>query len=148
MGITSQFIPTVGTYIGGALPLLVALTEGPVAAGLTLAFVLVYQQIENYVLSPRITARTMQLHPAVAFGTVIAGASILGGIGALLALPAAAIIQAIGSTYFRRHEVVSSELVGETEAEEPPEETRRAVRWRFWDRDKEADLSRPRDADR
>ncbi|MGI8709368.1 MAG: AI-2E family transporter [Actinomycetota bacterium] len=143
MGITSQFIPTVGTYIGGALPLLVALTEGPVAAGLTLAFVLVYQQIENYVLSPRITARTMQLHPAVAFGTVIAGASILGGIGALLALPAAAIIQAIGSTYFRRHEVVRSELVDESELQEPPEETRRAVRRRFWGRDKEA-VSTPR----
>ena len=138
MGVTSQFIPTVGTYIGGALPLLVALTEGPVEAGLTLAFVLVYQQIENYVLSPRITARTMQLHPAVAFGTVIAGASILGGIGALLALPAAAIIQAIGSTYMRRHEVVRSELLDEMHDESPITETRRAVRWRFWDRDREA----------
>lgn len=138
MGVTSQFIPTVGTYIGGALPLLVALTEGPVEAGSTLAFVLVYQQVENYVLSPRITARTMQLHPAVAFGTVIAGASILGGIGALLALPAAAIIQAIGSTYMRRHEVVRSELLDETHDEAPAEETRRAVRWRLWNRDKEA----------
>ena len=146
MGVTSQFIPTVGTYIGGALPLLVALTEGPVEAGLTLAFVLVYQQIENYVLSPRITARTMQLHPAVAFGTVIAGASILGGIGALLALPAAAIIQAIGSTYMRRHEVVRSELLEESDDEGPAEETSRAVRWRFWNRDKEAVSTPPQDS--
>ena len=144
MGVTSQFIPTVGTYIGGALPLLVALTEGPVEAGLTLAFILVYQQVENYLLSPRITARTMQLHPAVAFGTVIAGASILGGIGALLALPAAAIIQAIGSTYMRRHEVVRSELLDETD-EGPAEETKRAVRWRFWNRAREAVSTPPQD---
>jgi predicted PurR-regulated permease PerM len=48
----------------------------------------------------------MSLHPAVAFGAVIAGAALLGGVGALLALPAAATLQAFGSTYIRRHEVV------------------------------------------
>ena len=143
MGVTSQFIPTVGTYIGGALPLLVALTEGPLEAAMTLAFILIYQQVENYFLSPRITARTMQLHPAVAFGTVIAGASVLGGIGALLALPAAAIVQAIGSTYMRRHEVVRSELLDE-EVEETTDVKRRATRWRLWGRGEEGDSTPPR----
>jgi predicted PurR-regulated permease PerM len=52
----------------------------------------------------------MDIHPAVAFGAVIAGASILGPIGALLALPAGATGQAFVSTYLRRHEVVESPL--------------------------------------
>jgi predicted PurR-regulated permease PerM len=110
VGIISQFIPTVGTYIGGALPVLIALIEKPFAAIVVLAFILVYQQIENYFFSPRITARTMEIHPAVAFGSVIAGAGLLGGVGAVLALPAAAVIQAIGTTYFARHDVVDTEM--------------------------------------
>jgi hypothetical protein len=52
----------------------------------------------------------MSLHPAVAFGAVIAGGAILGPIGALLALPAAASIQAMVSSYAHRYEVVASPL--------------------------------------
>jgi predicted PurR-regulated permease PerM len=85
VGLVSQFVPTVGTYLAGALPVLIALFHDPVDALWVLAFILVYQQFENIVLSPRVTARTMSLHPAVAFGAVIAGGAVLGPIGALLA---------------------------------------------------------------
>jgi predicted PurR-regulated permease PerM len=112
-GFVSQFIPVVGTYIAAAVPLVVALLEDPWSALFFLVFVLVYQQIENYLLSPRITARTMQLHPAVAFGAALAGGAINGLIGAFMALPAAAVIQATVSTYLTRHEVVESELTKE-----------------------------------
>ena len=87
MGLVSQFIPTVGTYIAMALPLLVAAVESPLKALILLVFFTAYQQIENYLLSPRITAKTMELHPAVAFGCAIGGASIAGLMGAFLALP-------------------------------------------------------------
>jgi predicted PurR-regulated permease PerM len=110
VGLVSQFIPTVGTYIAGALPVLLALTDEPVDALWVLGVVVVYQQIENYLLAPPIQAETLDMHPAVAFGGVIAGASILGPIGALLALPAAATLQAFVSTYVRRHDVVESKL--------------------------------------
>lgn len=110
MAVVSQFVPVIGTYIGGALPLLIALLNKPPHAIWVLAFLLVYQQIENYLLAPRISAATMAIHPAVAFGAAIAGASIIGPIGALLALPAAAIIQAFVSSYLERHEVIESEL--------------------------------------
>jgi hypothetical protein len=52
----------------------------------------------------------MDIHPGVAFGGVIAGASLLGPIGALLALPAAATLQAFVSTYVQRHEVIETPL--------------------------------------
>jgi len=77
----------------------------------------VYQAIENYLLAPRITARTMALHPAVAFGSAIAGGTLMGVPGALMALPVAATFQAFFSTYLRRHEVVA-----DTWSEDPEEE--------------------------
>jgi predicted PurR-regulated permease PerM len=110
MGLTSQFIPVIGTYLGGALPLLLALLNDPIDAIWVLGWILVYQQIENYLLAPRITAHTMDLHPAVAFGAALAGASIFGPMGAIFALPAAAVIQAFVSTYLDRHEVIESDL--------------------------------------
>ncbi|HZD17043.1 MAG TPA: AI-2E family transporter [Actinomycetota bacterium] len=114
-GFVSQFIPVVGTYIAAAIPLLVALLEDPVAALVFLIFVVIYQQIENYLLAPRITARTMQLHPAIAFFAALAGGTISGLLGAFMALPAAAVIQATVSSYLTRHEVVESELTREIE---------------------------------
>jgi predicted PurR-regulated permease PerM len=121
-GFVSQFIPVVGTYIAAAVPLLVALLEDPWSALIFVIFVLVYQQIENYLLAPRITARTMQLHPAVAFGAALAGGSVGGLIGAFLALPAAAVIQATVSTYLTRHEVIESDLTREDETPLTPAE--------------------------
>ena len=105
-------MPSVGTYLAGALPVVIALLSQPVDALWVLAFIVAYQQLENMVLSPRITSRTMALHPAVAFGAVIAGGAIMGPIGALLALPAAASMQALISTYLHRYDVVASPLTG------------------------------------
>ncbi|HWB72102.1 MAG TPA: AI-2E family transporter [Egibacteraceae bacterium] len=107
VGVTSAFIPVVGTYLGGVLVLLVAFINQPVDALLVLVFVAVYQQVENYLLAPRIQAHTMEVHPAVAFVSVLVGATLLGAVGALLALPATAIIQALLSTYVQRHEVIA-----------------------------------------
>jgi predicted PurR-regulated permease PerM len=111
VGLVSQFVPTIGTYIAGALPVLVALTESPWKAVGVLVFIIAYQQFENYALSPPLSARTMKIHPAVAFGSVIAGAALLGAIGALIALPAAATIQAFIGAYVHRQDLVESPLL-------------------------------------
>jgi len=76
--------------------------------------------LENYVISPRVTARTMELHPALAFGAALAGLALLGPAGAILALPIAAMLQAIGSEMGRRHEVIDSELTSITSASKRP----------------------------
>ena len=96
MGLISQFIPTVGTYLAVALPALIAmLSDQPLDAVWVIIFATVYQQIENYFFSPRISAKTMDIHPAVAFGSVIAGAALFGPIGALIGIPVAAAILAV-----------------------------------------------------
>lgn len=113
VGATSVFIPVVGTYIGGVLLLMVAFAgqagrgETPTDVLWVLGFLILYQQVENYVLAPRIQARTMDVHPAVAFVSVLVGGTLLGAIGALLALPATAILQALLSTYVRRHQLIA-----------------------------------------
>jgi predicted PurR-regulated permease PerM len=119
LGVVSQFVPVIGTYIGGALPALIALLDEPTNALWVLGFLVIYQQLENYVLAPRITAATMAIHPAVAFGAAIAGAGAIGPVGALLALPAAAIIQAFVSSYIERHEVVDFDDEGDELAADP-----------------------------
>ncbi len=110
VGIISQFLPVVGTYIAGILPLLLTFLDSPLKAAIVLAAIVVYQQIENYLFAPRITARTMELHPALAFGSALGGAAVLGAVGAVLALPAAAMVQALISDWGRRHSVIESDL--------------------------------------
>jgi predicted PurR-regulated permease PerM len=106
VGMVSQFIPTIGTYLGGALPVLIALGESPLKALLVLGFILLYQQIENYFFAPRVTSRTVDIHPAVAFGSVIAGGALFGAWGALVAIPIVAAIEAVMETYGRRYELI------------------------------------------
>jgi len=110
VGVISQFLPVIGTYIAGALPVLVTFIDSPQRALAVLIAVLVYQQLENYLIVPRVTARTMNLHPAIAFGSAIAGGAVMGAVGAVLAIPGAAMIQALLSDMGERHEVVDDRL--------------------------------------
>jgi predicted PurR-regulated permease PerM len=109
-GIVSAFVPTIGTYLGGLLPIVLAFAQSPLQGAGTLAFILAYQQIENLTIEPRVSARAMELNTAVSFLSVLAGSAILGPIGALLALPLAATVKAFVGTYLHRTEVVDDAL--------------------------------------
>ncbi len=114
VGLISQFLPVVGTYLAGVLPVLLAFLDSPIKALIVIVFIAVYQQLENFLLAPRITAQTLELHAAVAFGAAIAGGAILGPIGAVLALPFAAMVQGIVGNWGRRFEIIDDPLVGVT----------------------------------
>ncbi|MEZ0448553.1 AI-2E family transporter [Cellulomonas sp. ICMP 17802] len=114
-GVVSQFVPTIGTYIGGALPVAVALAVDPIKGVLVLAFIIAYQQLENLVFSPKVSARSLEINPAVSFLGVIGFGAVFGPIGAFLALPVVATIQAVSTTYVRRHDLVDDELLREDE---------------------------------
>jgi predicted PurR-regulated permease PerM len=107
VGFVSQFIPTIGTYLAGALPIIIALVSGePFIALAILVFILIYQQVENLLLTPRVTQQTLEVHAAVAFGSVIVGGLLFGPTGALLAIPVVAVVQAVLETYGKRYELV------------------------------------------
>lgn len=107
VGTLSQFVPVVGTYLASILPALVALTFNDLATTIwVIVFFVAYQQVENYLIAPRITKRTMEIHPAVSVAAIIIGATLMGGIGVILALPVAGIIQAIIAESRKAHEVI------------------------------------------
>ena len=131
-GLIAEFIPIVGTYLGGALPLVVALAEqGPTPAIVVLIEIVVYQQVENYYLSPRIASKTIELNPGVAFGAAMAGGAFGGFVGAFFALPIAATIQTFMSTYSTSYEVADSALTHvDAPSTGPPKPRRRRSRRR------------------
>ncbi len=102
-GFVSEFIPNIGTYLGAAIPIALTLAlEGLVAALIVLGYALVYQQIENYWLSPHISAKTMELNGGLAFGAALAGGALFGPMGAFMALPVAALIFSVVTNYRER----------------------------------------------
>jgi predicted PurR-regulated permease PerM len=129
-GFVSEFIPNIGTYIGGAIPIALTLaTEGLVPALVVLGYVLIYQQIENYFLSPRISAKTMELNGGLAFGAALAGGALFGPMGAFMALPIAALIYSFIRNYRHSYAVVYRSTYGggdvePSEATAPPTERR------------------------
>jgi predicted PurR-regulated permease PerM len=106
VGFLGQFVPIVGTYLGALLPILVAFADDPIKALWVGIGLVAYQQVENLVIGPRITARTMAIHPAVSVGAIVMGGILMGASGVVLALPVTATVQAVISTTIERHQVV------------------------------------------
>jgi predicted PurR-regulated permease PerM len=117
-GLIAEFIPIVGTYIGGAVPVLVAFLASTSSGLWALGYILVYQQVENYILSPRITAKTMSLHPAVAFAAALIGGALGGLLTAFLALPVAGVIQASVKEWSKSYEVMDDVLTEQAQTVE------------------------------
>lgn len=114
-GLVAQFVPTIGTYISIILPVLVGLlSPTPIIGVIALVWALLYQQVENLTIEPRISARAVDVHPAVAFGSVMLGAALFGAAGALLSIPVIAMVLSLLETYRTRHEVLPELL-------EPPD---------------------------
>jgi predicted PurR-regulated permease PerM len=96
----AEFIPVVGTVLATALPVAVAVTVSTSDAVAVLIVLLVVTGIRNYLLAPKLTRHTVQLHPAFAFASVIAAVVLFGPLAGLLAVPVLA-------SYIHRHEVGS-----------------------------------------
>lgn len=106
-GLVAQFVPTIGTYIAIVLPVLVGLLSGnPWVGVIALIWALVYQQVENLTFEPKISAKAVDVHPAVAFGAVMLGAALFGVAGAILAVPVIAMFLSLLNIYMKRHELL------------------------------------------
>jgi predicted PurR-regulated permease PerM len=103
----TDLIPGFGALIGAVPVLIVAgVTGGP---EFLWAFVLLiaYQQFENYVLAPRVMKRAVDLSPPVVIVALLVGGTLAGIVGALLALPVAALIKILASEFLIRRRVES-----------------------------------------
>ncbi|MEU6791097.1 AI-2E family transporter [Nonomuraea wenchangensis] len=108
-GLVAQLVPTIGTYISIALPVVVGLVSPHPWIGLAaLGWGVLYQQVENLTLEPRISSRAVDIHPGVSFAAVILGASLFGAMGALLAIPVVAMLHSLVDTFVTRQELQES----------------------------------------
>ena len=89
----TDLIPTVGAYVGLAPAAIVAGFDSIPKLVATLVFFLVYQQVENYVIAPRVMTKAVEMSAAAVIVSVLIGGTLAGFAGALLALPAAVIIK-------------------------------------------------------
>jgi len=88
-----DLIPVVGSTIGGIIVALIALTVSPTVAIATAAFYFIYRFVEDYLLTPRVMARTVQVPGLLTVVATLIGGTLLGIIGALIAIPIAAAIK-------------------------------------------------------
>jgi predicted PurR-regulated permease PerM len=117
----SSLIPLVGATIGGIPYIIVAFFQGWPIGVASIVFLIVYQQIENNVFQPIIHRYTVQLNPFWIILAVLVGATVLGLVGALMAIPIAGIVQVILQEWWawRREERAAPE--GSPALESPPE---------------------------
>jgi predicted PurR-regulated permease PerM len=97
------FIPLIGHFIGMSVVTLVSLTDSPRTAIIALASYIIYVQIENYVITPKIMRRSLSLPGLVTIIAALLGTSLLGLVGGLLAVPiAAAVLLILDEVVFPR----------------------------------------------
>lgn len=105
-----DLIPLVGATLGAIIVAAVTLfSDFPTDTIVWVAFAIAYQQFENYVVQPRIQSRAVELDPFIVVVAALFGGALLGVIGALLAIPAAATIQIAAREYLEYRRGVSGD---------------------------------------
>jgi len=99
-------IPMVGHTIGAIIVTIVALFHSVPSAIIILAYYILYQQIENYIIQPRIQANTTNLSPLLVFVAVVVGVSFSGLLGGLVAIPIMGCLRVIAVDQLTRHHLV------------------------------------------
>lgn len=99
-------IPMVGHTIGAVIVSVVALFTSPVAALILLGYYVLYQQIENYLVQPRIQANSTNMSPLLVFASVIVGVNFGGIFGGLVAIPVAGCLRIAVLDYLHRKKII------------------------------------------
>ena len=116
-------IPLVGATIGGVLILIVTMfTTDFSSAAIYAVFLILYQQVENNVLQPFIFKRTVNVPPLAVIVAILAGASVLGVVGALVAIPIAAAIQIVIKEFYGGQTTVSGAVILPDDLPPPPDD--------------------------
>jgi predicted PurR-regulated permease PerM len=104
----ADLIPLVGATLGAIPSVIVAFLHSVPAGIIVVTVFILYQQFENHVLQVTIMARTVSLNPLLVLVSVLVGVELFGFVGALLAIPAAGILQVIvKDVYTSRHPALS-----------------------------------------
>ncbi len=116
-----NMIPLIGPYIGAIPGIIIALTTRDVGTAVWVVVIMVVaQQIDNHLITPNVMQRVVKLHPAAVMLALLAGGTIAGFLGLLLAVPTAAVLKILGSHLWRTY--VLGEPIEEIAAEDEAED--------------------------
>lgn len=101
-------IPMVGHTIGAVIVTLVALFHSTSSAAIILVYYILYQQMENYLIQPRIQANSTNMSPLLVFMSVVIGVSFGGLFGGLVAIPVAGCLRIGVLEYLRSHQIIDT----------------------------------------
>lgn len=107
-------IPMVGHFIGAAIVSVVALFSSPGAAIAILAYYMLYQQIENYVVQPTIQSNSTNMSPLLVFVSVLVGVNFGGLLGGLVAIPVAGCLRVLLLDYLNNRNILETATVVES----------------------------------
>ncbi|CAN5368983.1 hypothetical protein BH09PAT4_BH09PAT4_05570 [soil metagenome] len=107
-------IPMVGHTIGAIIVSLVALFTSPLSALGILLYYFLYQQIENYLIQPRLQANATNLSPLLVFMSVVVGVSFSGLLGGLVAIPIAGCIRVVLLDYLHSRDIIDAPATDST----------------------------------
>jgi predicted PurR-regulated permease PerM len=102
-------IPMVGHTIGAVFVTIVAAFTSLPAAAIILGYYFLYQQIENYLVQPRVQANSTNMSPLLVFMSVVIGVSFGGILGGLVAIPVAGCIRIVALDYLRRKNIIDAD---------------------------------------
>jgi predicted PurR-regulated permease PerM len=114
-----ELVPYVGPVLGALPPVLVALVQDPLTALWVALLFVALQQLEGHVVAPNVFGHALRLNPLLVIFALLLGGEIYGFIGALMALPIAAIVRET-IVYLRRHLVFEPWGTTALMAEPPP----------------------------
>ncbi len=117
-------IPMVGHTIGAIIVATVALFHSTGSAVAIFAYYLFYQQIENYLIQPRIQANTTNMSPLLVFGSLVIGVSFGGLFGGLVAIPVAGCLRIALLEYLRSQHIIDTPEFEKATTEQPTKGTR------------------------
>ncbi len=120
----TDLIPVLGALLGAAGVAAVSFAQGPEALVWSLLLLFAYQQVENFVIAPRVMNKAVDLSPATVIIALMVGGSLAGLVGALLALPLAALIKVVIEDY------VVQDRIDRVRAEVASEQSSGRRRWR------------------
>ncbi|HEX6939304.1 MAG TPA: AI-2E family transporter [Longimicrobiales bacterium] len=119
-------IPNIGATLATVVPALIALaSEGWVDALIVVGVFMVYQQIENNVISPRVLGGKLEIPPVLTLVAILVGGAVLGVIGVIIAIPLAGVLPVLDRIWFRGDDAATADRPADTGRPEPAPARRR-----------------------
>ena len=112
-------IPLVGHTIGATIVTIVALFHSPFSAIAILAYYILYQQIENMIIQPRLQANTTNMSPLLVFMAVVIGVNFGGLFGGLVAIPVMGCVRIALLDYWQSHKIIENSTYSEMSGKKP-----------------------------